>query len=157
MRSGLAPFTACQGSCGIVRNGTPTGSVISFNMCLVFTSIPYWWSFCFRFCPTTKYLNKEQTTCNFYSFIRRLKFFEYFHENPNLQDSQHTTNDVERERETARQKDILDWRKRNLGPDWYPNFVKEKWSEGPVSFIEEIISDSNESMKSNQGSFFNNF
>ena len=109
------------------------------------------------FCPTTKYLNKEQTTCNFYSFIRRLKFFEYFHENPNLQDSQHTTNDVERERETARQKDILDWRKRNLGPDWYPNFVKEKWSEGPVSFIEEIISDSNESMKSNQGSFFNNF
>ena len=36
------------------------------------------------FCPTTKYLNKEQTTNDFYSFIRRLKFFEYFHENPNL-------------------------------------------------------------------------
>ena len=26
------------------------------------------------FCPTTKYLNKEQTTNDFYSFIRRLKF-----------------------------------------------------------------------------------
>ena len=70
------------------------------------------------FCPTTKYLNKEQTTCNFYNFIRCLKFFEYFHENPNLHDSQHTNNDVDTER------DILDWIKRN--PDWYPNYVKEK-------------------------------
>ena len=34
------------------------------------------------FCPATKYLNKEQTTNDFYSFIRRLKIFEYFHENP---------------------------------------------------------------------------
>ena len=70
------------------------------------------------FCPTTKYLNKEQTTYDFYSFIRHLKFFEY--ENPNLQDLQHTTNDVDTER------DILDWRKRN--PDLYPNDVKEKQS-----------------------------
>ena len=70
------------------------------------------------FCPTTKYLNKEQTTSNFYSFIRQLKFFEYFHKNPNLQDSQHITNDVHTERDT------LDWRKRNR--DWYPNDVKEK-------------------------------
>ena len=69
------------------------------------------------FCPTTKYLNKEQTTNYFSSFIRRLKTFEYFHENPNLQDSQNTTNGVDTER------DILDWRKRN--PDWYPNDVKE--------------------------------
>ena len=36
------------------------------------------------------------------------------------------------------------------------NDVKEKRSEGLASFIEIIISDSNESMKSNQGSFFNN-
>ena len=79
----------------------------------------------------------------------RLKLFEYFHENPNLQDSQYTTNDVDTERY------ILDWRKRN--PDWYPNYLKEKWSEGLVLFIGKIISDSNGSMKSNEGSFFNNF
>ena len=53
------------------------------------------------FWPTTKYLNKEQTTSNFYSFVRHLKFFEYFHENPNLQDSQHTTSDVDTEREIS--------------------------------------------------------
>ena len=99
-------------------------------------------------CPRTKYLNKEQTTNDFYSFIGRLKIFEYFHENPNLQDSQHITNDVNTER------DILDWRKRN--PDCYPIDLKEKRSEGLVSLIEKIISDSNESMKSNQGSIFNN-
>ena len=53
-------------------------------------------------CPTTKYLNKEQTTNAFYSFIRPLKVFQYFHENPNQQDSQDTANDVDTER------DILD-------------------------------------------------
>ena len=31
MRSGLAPFPGCQGSCDIVPNG-PAGSVISFNI-----------------------------------------------------------------------------------------------------------------------------
>ena len=31
MQSSLAPFSGCQGSCGIVPNG-PAGSVISFNM-----------------------------------------------------------------------------------------------------------------------------
>ena len=70
------------------------------------------------FCPTTKYLNKEQTTNNFHSFIRCLKFFQYLHRNFGpAQDSQHATNDVD----TGR--DILDWRKRN--PDWYPNDVKK--------------------------------
>ena len=53
-------------------------------------------------CPTTKYLNTEQTTNAFYSFIRPLKVFQYFHENPNQQDSQDTANDVDAER------DILD-------------------------------------------------
>ena len=52
------------------------------------------------------------------------------------------------------QRDILDWRKKT--PVWYPNDVKEKLSEGLVSFIKKIISDSNESMKCNQGGFFNN-
>ena len=70
------------------------------------------------FFPITKYLNKEQTNNNFYSFIRRLKFFEYFHENPNLQNSQHTTNDIDTEG------NILDWEEKNSG--WYPNDVKEK-------------------------------
>ena len=32
MRSGLASFPGCQGSCGIVPNG-PAGSVVSFNIC----------------------------------------------------------------------------------------------------------------------------
>ena len=77
-----------------------------------------------------------------------MKIFQYIHENPNLQDSQYITNDVDTER------DILDWRKRN--PDCYPNDLKEKRSEGLVSLIEKIISDSNESMKSNQGRIFNN-
>ena len=54
------------------------------------------------FCLTIKYLNKEQTTNDFYSFIRCLKIFEYFHKNAILQDSQDTTNDVDTER------DILD-------------------------------------------------
>ena len=100
------------------------------------------------FCPTIKYLNKEQTTNDFYSFIRRLKIFEYFHEDPNLLDSQATTNDVH----TVR--DILGWSERNH--DWYLNDVKEKRSKGLASFIEKITLHSNESMKSNQGSFFNN-
>ena len=70
------------------------------------------------FCPTTKYLNKQQTTNNFYSFIRCLKIFQYLHGNFGpAKDSQHATNDVDTRR------DILDWRKRN--PDWYPNDVKK--------------------------------
>ena len=32
MRSGLALFPGCQGSCSIVRNG-PAGLVVSFNIC----------------------------------------------------------------------------------------------------------------------------
>ena len=52
------------------------------------------------------------------------------------------------------QRDILDWRKRN--PDCYLNDKKEKRSEGLASFVEKIILDSNESIKSNQGSLFNN-
>ena len=31
-RSGLAPFPGCQGSCGIVSNGS-AGLVVSFNIC----------------------------------------------------------------------------------------------------------------------------
>ena len=34
MRSGLAVFSECQGSCGIVPNGL-IGSVVSFNICQV--------------------------------------------------------------------------------------------------------------------------
>ena len=83
------------------------------------------------FCPTTKYLNKEQTTTNFYSFIRHLKIFEYFDENPDLENSQHTTNDINTERH------ILDRRKRN--PDWYPNDLKEKRSEGLVSIVSKGV------------------
>ena len=52
------------------------------------------------------------------------------------------------------QRDILDWRKRY--PDCYLNDKKEKRSEGLASFVEKIILDSNESIKSNQGSLFNN-
>ena len=54
------------------------------------------------FCQTTKYLNKEQNTTNFITFLYN---FEYFHQNPNLQDSQGTNIDVDT--------DILDSRKRN--------------------------------------------
>ena len=35
------------------------------------------------FCPTVKMLRKEQTTNDFYRFIRQLKLLEYFYENPN--------------------------------------------------------------------------
>ena len=69
-------------------------------------------------CPTTKYLHKDNYSKKdkylnnaFHIFIRRLKIFEYFQKNSNLQDSQDTSNDVDLKR------DILDWRKRN--PDWY--------------------------------------
>ena len=54
------------------------------------------------FYQTTKYLNKEQNTTNFITFLYN---FEYFHQNPNLQDSQGTNIDVDT--------DILDSRKRN--------------------------------------------
>lgn len=54
------------------------------------------------FCQTTKYFNKEQNTTNFITFLYN---FEYFHQNPNLQDSQGTNIDVGI--------DILDSRKRN--------------------------------------------
>ena len=34
------------------------------------------------FSPTVKMLSKEQTTNDFYRFIRRLKLHDYFYENP---------------------------------------------------------------------------
>ena len=34
------------------------------------------------FCTTVKMLSKEQTTNDFYRFIRRLKLHDYFYENP---------------------------------------------------------------------------
>ena len=44
------------------------------------------------------YLNKEQTTQDFYSFIRCLEIFEYFHNNPDQKDSLNTNNNVDKER-----------------------------------------------------------
>ena len=74
-------------------------NIVNLSNCLLTTDEVSILELGLSFCPTTKYLNKEQTTNNFYSFIRHLKILEYFHENPNLEDSHHTTNDVDTERD----------------------------------------------------------
>ena len=85
-------------------------------------------------------LSKEQTTNNFYGFIRRLKLHEYFYENPNKTSPENTDTTLGNS-----ERDPLNWRKNN--PDWYPQEVKENRSKRLNSFIEKVLFESNESMK----------
>ena len=74
------------------------------------------------FSPTVKMLSKEQTTNDFYGFIRRLKLHDYFYEHPNKTSPENTDKPLGNS-----ECDPLNWRKNN--PDWYPQEVKENRSK----------------------------
>ena len=97
------------------------------------------------FCPSVKDFNQEKVCDDFYNFIRRLKLKDYFKDNCNSHD---TINDSDDDRIST------GWIRKN--PGWYPKEVQQNRSPPLVDFIDNMVKDTNESLKANKSSFWSN-